>query len=270
MQPTVYVTYSMARKARKRRGTSGLQLGDDVVRAMVLQGAAKVFAARGVRSTGVEDILQASRISRRTFYRVYESKEDVLLALYRLGTEALLHRCRVALEQEADPLRQAERCIDAHLQTASAQARLVFVLGGEAHRQESLLNARRIEVHEALASMMASRARETFPKPLDTLLFQGNPVRARRNHSTRAPRRRRRASCIARKLRARALDDAPNSHSRHRGRRSWRCAPSHSEAADRGGRCGSRRRAVRGAAGCARGAPIVPRLAAHRPLLREG
>lgn len=163
----------MARKARKNRGDSGVQLGEDVVRAMVLQGAAKVFAARGVRSTGVEDILQASRISRRTFYRVYESKEDVLLALYRLGTELLLQRCRVALEKETDPLRQAERCIDAHLQTAAAQARLVFVLGGEAHRQESLLHARRIEVHEALASMMASRARETSPKPPDKLLFRG-------------------------------------------------------------------------------------------------
>jgi AcrR family transcriptional regulator len=163
----------MARMARKHRGASGVQLGEDVVRAMVLQGAVKVFAARGVRSTGVEDILQASRISRRTFYRVYESKEDILLALYRLGTEMLLQRCRLALEQETDPLRQAERCIDAHLQTASAQARLVFVLGGEAHRQESLLHARRVEVHEALASMMASRAKETFPKPLDKLLFRG-------------------------------------------------------------------------------------------------
>jgi|SRR5580704_5876924 AcrR family transcriptional regulator len=159
--------------ARKHRGASGVQLGEDVVRAMVLQGAARVFAARGVRSTGVEDILQASRISRRTFYRVYESKEDVLVALYRVGTEMLLHQCRLALDQESDPLRQAERCIDAHLQTACAQPRLVFVLGGEAHRQESLLHPRRIEVHEALASMMASRARETFPKPLDKLLFRG-------------------------------------------------------------------------------------------------
>jgi AcrR family transcriptional regulator len=163
----------MARTARKSRNGTGVQLGEDVVRAMVLQGATKVFAARGVRSTGVEDILQASRISRRTFYRVYESKEDVLLGLYRLGTEVLLHRCRLGLEQETDPLRQAERCIDAHLETASAQARLVFVLGGEAHRQESLLHARRVEVHEALASMMASRARETFSKPLDRLLFRG-------------------------------------------------------------------------------------------------
>ncbi len=163
----------MARTARKHRGASGLQLGEDVVRAMVLQGAAKLFAARGVRSTGVDDILEESRISRRTFYRVYDGKEDVLLALYRLGTEVLLHRCRVALELETDPLRQAELCIDAHLQTASAQARLMFVLGGEAHRQESLLHARRLEVHEALASMMASRARETSPRPLDKLLFRG-------------------------------------------------------------------------------------------------
>jgi AcrR family transcriptional regulator len=158
--------------ARKRRGASGVQLGEDVVRAMVLQGAAKVFAERGVRLAGVEDILAASRISRRTFYRVYNSKEDVLLALYRIGTERLLDACRSALEQESDPLRMVERCIDAHLQTARAQTRLVFVLGGEAHRQESLLHARRIEVHEALASMMASRGKTSLGELPDVMLFR--------------------------------------------------------------------------------------------------
>jgi len=158
--------------ARKRRGASGVQLGEDVVRAMVLQGAAKVFAERGVRLAGVEDILAASRISRRTFYRVYSSKEDVLLALYRIGTERLLDACRSALEQESDPLRMVERCIDAHLQTARAQTRLVFVLGGEAHRHESLLHARRIEVHEALASMMASRAQKSLGQSPDVMLFR--------------------------------------------------------------------------------------------------
>ena len=46
--------------AAKRRGASGVQLGEDVVRAMVLQGAAKVFAERGVRLAGVEDIARRS------------------------------------------------------------------------------------------------------------------------------------------------------------------------------------------------------------------
>ena len=139
---------------------------------MVLQGAAKVFAASGVRLASVEDILEAARISRRTFYRVYSSKEDALLALYRIGTERLLDACRLALEQESDPLRQAERCIDAHLHTAREQSRLVFVLGGEAQRHESLLHARRVEVHEALAAMMASRAKASLSQPPDTLMFR--------------------------------------------------------------------------------------------------
>jgi AcrR family transcriptional regulator len=157
---------------RKRTRGSGVQLGEEVVRTMVLQGASKVFAAQGVRATGVQDILKAARISRRTFYRVYGSKEDVLLELYRLGTELLLANCRLALEQESDPLRQIERCVDAHLATAREQPRLVFVLGGEAHRQESLLHARRIEVHEALASMMVAHARVSLPRPPSRLLFR--------------------------------------------------------------------------------------------------
>jgi AcrR family transcriptional regulator len=159
--------------ARKQRNGSGVQLGDDVVRAMVLQGAAKVLAARGVRATGIDDILEAARLSRRTLYRVYESKEDVMLALYCMGTERLLYSCRSALDDEVDILRQTELCIDAHLQTAREQGRLMFVLGGEAHRQESLLHRRRMEVHDALCSMLASRARATLPRPPDKLLFRG-------------------------------------------------------------------------------------------------
>jgi AcrR family transcriptional regulator len=158
---------------RRRGGQTGVQLGEDVVRAMVLQGAAKAFAARGVRQTRIEDILEASRISRRTFYRAFGNKEEVLLALYRIGTERLLGACRTALEEESDPLVMIERCVDAHLQTAREQTRLVFVLGGEAHRYESLLHARRIEVHQTLAAMLAARARENLPHAPDVMLFRG-------------------------------------------------------------------------------------------------
>jgi AcrR family transcriptional regulator len=157
---------------RKHRNASGVQLGEDVVRAMILQGAAKVLAARGVRATGVDEILEASRVSRRTFYRMYDGKEDVMLALYRVGTERLLQACRAALDEENEPLRQVELCIDAHLRTARDQARLVFVLGGEAHHQESALHARRIEVHEALASMMSARARASSPRAPGKLVFR--------------------------------------------------------------------------------------------------
>ena len=150
----------------------GVQLGDATVRAMVLGGAARVFAERGVRAASVEDILEASQVSRRTFYRSYTSKEDVLAALYRLGTEGLLAACHLAVLEESDPLRRFERCMDAHLRSARELGRIIFVLGGEAHRQESPLHARRMEVQEAIVNMLVPSAKTKEGAPIDPLLLR--------------------------------------------------------------------------------------------------
>ena len=153
-------------------GATGVQLGESSARARILQGAANVFAASGVRAPSVEDILRASGISRRTFYRFYQNKEDVLVALYRLGTDDLLDACRLGVSRETDPLLQVQRCIDAHLRNARELGRLVFVLGGEAHRHESPLHARRMQVHAELESLLLAGASRHF-KQVDPLLFRG-------------------------------------------------------------------------------------------------
>ncbi|HEY6561659.1 MAG TPA: TetR/AcrR family transcriptional regulator [Polyangiaceae bacterium] len=160
------------RAVPRRRAASGEQLGEDTARAMILQGAARVFGQRGVRLATVEDILTAARVSRRTFYRLYEGKEDVMLALYMIGTQGLVDACRAIVEQEREPLRQILRFIDAHLSNASQLGRLVFVLGGEAQRRESSLHARRIEVHEVLTDLLVGGASAHYGKPLDPLLFR--------------------------------------------------------------------------------------------------
>lgn len=150
----------------------GVQLGDATVRAMVLGGAARVFSEKGVRAASVEDILEASQISRRTFYRSYTSKEDVLAALYRLGTEGLLAACHLAVLEESDPVRRFERCMDAHLRSARELGRIIFVLGGEAHRQESPLHARRMEVQESIVNMLLPSAKTKDGAPIDPLLLR--------------------------------------------------------------------------------------------------
>src|SRR5204863_4624 len=88
----------------------------------------------GEEERTVEDLLAAAGVSRRTFYRLYQSKEDVAEALYHLGTEALLDACRQAVSRETEPLEQLQGCIDTHLRNAHDLGRLVFVLGGEAQR----------------------------------------------------------------------------------------------------------------------------------------
>lgn len=141
-----------------------------MARGMIVAGAARVFANKGLRDTSVEDLLEAANVSRRTFYRMFESKEAVALALYEFGTTGLIDGCKRAIASTRDPLEQFERCIDVHLSNARMMGRLVFVLGGEATRQESPLHARRMETHDVLVDLL----REAHPDTakLDPLLVR--------------------------------------------------------------------------------------------------
>ncbi|MBL9016717.1 MAG: TetR/AcrR family transcriptional regulator [Myxococcales bacterium] len=155
---------------RKKKGASGVQLGEDVARNMIVAGGARVFATRGIRDTSVEDILEASKVSRRTFYRLFSSKDDVALALYKFGTFGLVQGWKMALASSSDPLEQFAKCIDVHLRNAAMVGRLIFVLGGEATRQESPLHEHRMKVHDQLVEMLRG-ASEQMAK-VDPLLIR--------------------------------------------------------------------------------------------------
>ncbi len=161
-----------ARPVAKR--ATGVQLGGDVARNMIMFGATRVFATKGFRGVSVEDLLEAGQVSRRTFYRFFKSKEDVALAMYTLGTSSLLEACRRAIASESDLIARLERCIDIHLGNARSMGRLIYVLGGEAQSLESPLHARRMEVHDLLVAMLheaGDESRRADPLLLRTLVF---------------------------------------------------------------------------------------------------
>jgi AcrR family transcriptional regulator len=163
----------MARRAVAKPGATGVQLGADVARNMIMFGATRVFATKGIRAASVDDLLAAGQVSRRTFYRFFKSKDDVALAMYTLGTTSLIEACRRAMSQDADLLTQLERFVTSHLTNAQTMGRLIFVLGGEATRLESPLHARRMEVHDTLAEMICEHpsAEGVDPMLVRTLLF---------------------------------------------------------------------------------------------------
>lgn len=121
---------------------------------MIVAAGARVFAAKGIRETSVEDLLEAANVSRRTFYRFFNSKEDVALALYVFGTTQLIDRWKLAIAAATGTLDAFARCIDVFIMNAAMLGRLIFVLGGEATRQESPLHKRRMEVHDAFVAML--------------------------------------------------------------------------------------------------------------------
>jgi AcrR family transcriptional regulator len=160
-------------RKKKSLKRTGVQLGEPVVRGMVMMAAAKVFAEKGYRAVSVEDLLTRANISRRTFYKVFSSKDDVGLALYRFGTDGLVDACRRALVEDTDLLTRVLRCIDLHLHNAATMGRLIYVLGGEASHQDSPLFAVRMAVHERLVEMLqaADRARRVDPLFVRTLVL---------------------------------------------------------------------------------------------------
>jgi hypothetical protein len=64
-----------------------------------------------------------------------------------------------------------ERFIDAHVMNARVFGRLIFVLGGEAARQESPLHAHRMAVHQQLVELLETRLPASDPLLLRGMLL---------------------------------------------------------------------------------------------------
>jgi AcrR family transcriptional regulator len=104
----------------------------------ILQAGLEVFAKKGFAATRVEDILEAADVARRTFYKHFGNKEDVLAAIYELATGELLEAMR-SFQRSADPLLAVRAALDMYLEYHVINARMVGVLVQQAIRSDSPL-----------------------------------------------------------------------------------------------------------------------------------
>src|SRR5438094_452857 len=81
----------------------------------LLSSAIGVFSKHGIEATRIEDILEASRVSRRTFYKYFSSKNDVLAALYDEATAQLLRVVRFEQEEKGPSIASLRKGIDLYL-----------------------------------------------------------------------------------------------------------------------------------------------------------
>jgi AcrR family transcriptional regulator len=100
----------------------------DPVRIRILRGAAQVFADRGYGPTSVEAILEAAEVSRRTFYRAFRSKEDVLRALYDNSVEMLVRAVRDAGDRRKSRVERAIAGVEAYIRVHANAGPLARVL----------------------------------------------------------------------------------------------------------------------------------------------
>ncbi len=107
---------------RERDGVGRDRLGE-IQRARILAALGDVVAERGVGNATVTNIVRRSGVSRRTFYELFDDREDCLLAAFDEGIAAVSAEVVAAFEQAAP-----KRAGDAYAWREAIRAGLIAAL----------------------------------------------------------------------------------------------------------------------------------------------
>jgi AcrR family transcriptional regulator len=162
------------RKARAPLASAQTTDGDgpgtsDAVRTRILRGAARVFGERGYAATSVEAILEAAQVSRRTFYRAFRSKEDVLMTLFERSVRRLLKAVREAARQGTSRYERVVASVEAYVLVHAKAGPLVKVLLLEQFSPGSPLSEQRdraISIFSAFLARVAVSEGQQAPDPV--------------------------------------------------------------------------------------------------------
>jgi len=147
-------------------------LATKIAQGGIVAASAAVFTRLGFAATRVEDILDAAGIARRTFYKYFAGKEDVLAALYEVATGELL---KVVVSKAAsgsgDALNAVRAGLDVYLDYHVENAPLLKVLVEHAIRSDSPLAAGRRRFRRELGRVLDEVVRARTGEEHDPMLY---------------------------------------------------------------------------------------------------
>jgi len=141
-------------------------------RATILWQSAKVFSSHGLKSCRIEDILVASNVSRRTFYKYFKNKEDILSELFNVASRLVMDIILVTLKKDDLPPAKLEKGISVFIDLLLTVGPLGNFLLSESMRLESPLAKKRIELYDQITSTMMLVINSYYQVDLDRMLFQ--------------------------------------------------------------------------------------------------
>lgn len=142
----------------------------DPVRSRILRGAARVFGERGYSATSVEAILSESQVSRRTFYRTFRSKEDVLRTLFDKSVQLLVRAVREASDPKKSRHEVVVSAVEAYLRVHANAGPLARVLLLEQFSPQSPLAAQRNRALSTFTKLIVSAAADAGRSAPDPIL----------------------------------------------------------------------------------------------------
>ncbi|MDX1696023.1 MAG: TetR/AcrR family transcriptional regulator [Ketobacteraceae bacterium] len=137
----------------------------------VLFNSIGVFAHKGITETTVQDLLDAANISRRTFYKYFKNKVDVLESIYRMAAELLTTRFRVEMAQTQSLSDFVVRCVDMYFDYHINLGPLVRMMTEEARRSDSPLASHREALIHEIVELFQDKYSQMEGSRLDPQVF---------------------------------------------------------------------------------------------------
>ncbi|MBV8991081.1 MAG: TetR/AcrR family transcriptional regulator, partial [Solirubrobacterales bacterium] len=137
-------------------------------RAKLLEAMVRVAAEKGYEAATVADAVRLARVSRGTFYELFDSKDACLAAAYRAGAEVLERRVAEAARLGADWREEIRLGIRTYLETLDAEPMFgrVYLLEWPSAAAEREATMRRFARRYG-----KSFARSGMPVPPDDALY---------------------------------------------------------------------------------------------------
>ncbi len=140
-------------------------------RERLLAAAATVYAQGGEVAFTVERVLVEGGISRPTFYRWFDSREQVLRHVVEVANQRLVEAILAALKSPAAPEDLLLRGIDAYLEWGQSQGVMIAALYADLHQPRTAAAQARGVTLRKVIEMVQTLARTDGKNDVPTALF---------------------------------------------------------------------------------------------------
>src|SRR5690606_1371186 len=137
----------------------------------VLFNSIGVFTSKGIEDTTVQDLLDAANISRRTFYKYFKNKVEVLESIYQIAAELLMTRFKSVKKESSTMSDCVVRCVELFLDYHANLGPLIRMMTEEALRAGSPLAPHRANLLEHMVILFDDRYFEEEGVRLDPKVY---------------------------------------------------------------------------------------------------
>ncbi|CBL45726.1 Transcriptional regulator [gamma proteobacterium HdN1] len=171
-QDNAFVSALLKETERELDGSepSAFPVPGQSAKANVLFYSIGVFARKGIADTTVQDLLEAANVSRRTFYKYFKNKVDVLECIYEIASNQLIGRFRAEMNLDSVSV-FVVRCVGLYFDYHTTLGPLVRMMTEEARRSDSPLAQHREKTIDHLVRLFNDKYVEKVGVHLDLQVY---------------------------------------------------------------------------------------------------